>query len=226
MLDGTIKTGMRSDFDIDQSLELIYENGRPSYFREKSPLLSWADDKGGIIISPMYPTGLIIRPVNGPGSLAVDDIDVKRVRSLAEINSPIVLKGFVKKPNRERLIELSYRFGTPLPWKFGLLLEVKDQGQESQGLNNVLSSEPMPMHYDGLFKMTKQADEDGREKIVSSPPRYVAPFDRDNPSNLAYSLTPASNFSTAPHLHPEIPASQSSLHQRFSSDTFRHGLKN
>ncbi|KAL4723069.1 hypothetical protein ACLX1H_010310 [Fusarium chlamydosporum] len=172
MLDGTIKTGMRSDFDIDQSLELIYENGRPSYFREKSPLLSWADDKGGIIISPMYPTGLIIRPVNGPGSLAVDDIDVKRVRSLAEINSPIVLKGFVKKPNRERLIELSYRFGTPLPWKFGLLLEVKDQGQESQGLNNVLSSEPMPMHYDGLFKMTKQADEDGREKIVSSPPRY------------------------------------------------------
>ncbi|KAF4440333.1 hypothetical protein F53441_12281 [Fusarium austroafricanum] len=171
-LDGTIRTGMRSEFDNDESLELVYDNGCPSYYREKSPLLSWAEEKGGIIVDPMYPAGLTIRPVNGSGSLTLEDIDTIKVRALAEINSPVVLKGFVKKPNKDRFIDFSHRFGTPLPWKFGLLLEVKDRGQDARGLNNVLSAEPMPMHYDGLFKVAKQIDENGQEKIISTPPLF------------------------------------------------------
>ncbi|GKU06000.1 unnamed protein product [Fusarium langsethiae] len=171
-LDGTIRTGVRSEFDSDDTLELVYDNGRPSYYREKSAFLSWAEDKGGIVVDPMYPAGLVIRPANGHGSLTLDDIDTKKVRALSEINSPVVLKGFVKKPNRDRFIDLSHRFGTPLPWKFGLLLEVKDRGQDGRGLNNVLSAEPMPFHYDGLFKVVKQTDEDGTEKSVSTPPQF------------------------------------------------------
>ncbi|KAF5012480.1 hypothetical protein FDECE_1470 [Fusarium decemcellulare] len=171
-LDGTIATGMRSQFDNDETLELVYDNGRPSYYREKSPLLSWAEDKGGIVVDPIYPAGLTIRPAKGPGALTIDDIDAKKVRSLSEINSPIVLRGFDKKPNRERFINLSHQFGTPLPWKFGLLLEVKDRGLETRGLNNVLSAEPMPMHYDGLFKTVKQVDESGKEILVSTPPQF------------------------------------------------------
>ncbi|KAM0228877.1 hypothetical protein ACHAPO_010401 [Fusarium lateritium] len=171
-LDGTIRTGMRSEFDSDDTLELVYDNGRPSHYREKSPLLSWADDKGGIVVDPIYPAGLTIRPANGPGSLTLDDIDTKKVRALSELNSPVVLKGFVKKPNRDRFIDLSHRFGTPLPWKFGLLLEVKDRGADARGLNNVLSAEPMPFHYDGLFKVVKETDEDGTEKTVSTPPQF------------------------------------------------------
>ncbi|RGP81180.1 hypothetical protein FLONG3_717 [Fusarium longipes] len=171
-LDGTIRTGMRSEFDDDQSLELVYDDGRPSYYREKSTLMSWANDKGGIIADPMYPSGVIIRPVNGHGSLTTDDIDTEKVRVLSELNSPVVLKGFVKKPNRDEFIQLSHRFGQPMPWKFGLLLEVKDRGQDGRGLNNVLSAEPMPMHYDGLFKVVKQTDDSGQDKMVSTPPRF------------------------------------------------------
>ncbi|KAG8355798.1 hypothetical protein FVEN_g6517 [Fusarium venenatum] len=171
-LDGTIRTGMRSEFDSDDTFELVYNNGRPSYYRERSSLVSWAGDKGGIIVDPMYPAGLTIRPANGPSSLTIDDIDTKKVRALSEINSPVVLKGFVKKPNRDRFINLSHRFGTPLPWKFGLLLEVKDRGADARGLNNVLSAEPMPFHYDGLFKVVQQTDEDGTEKTVSTPPQF------------------------------------------------------
>ncbi|PTD05777.1 hypothetical protein FCULG_00001893 [Fusarium culmorum] len=171
-LDGTIRTGMRSEFESDDALELVYDNGRPSYYREKSPLLSWAEDKGGIVFHPMYPAGLIIRPTNGDGSLTLDDIDTEKVRALSELNSPVVLKGFVKKPNRDRFIDLSHRFGTPLPWKFGLLLEVKDRGDDGRGLNNVLSAEPMPFHYDGLFKVVKQTDEHGTEKTVPTPPQF------------------------------------------------------
>lgn len=162
---------MRSEFDSDENLELVYDNGRPSYYREKSPLFSWAEEKGGIIVEPMYPTGLTIRPAIGPGSLTLDDINTNKVRGLSEINSPVILKGFVKKPNRDNFVNLSHRFGTPLPWKFGLLLEVKDKGHETGGLNNVLSAEPMPMHYDGLFKVVKQIGADGQEKMVSTPPR-------------------------------------------------------
>ncbi|KAL3595872.1 hypothetical protein FPOAC2_10242 [Fusarium poae] len=171
-LDGTIRTGMRSEFDSDSTLELVYDDGRPSYYREKSPLTSWAEDNGGIVVEHMYPAGLIIRPANGPGSLTIDDIDTKKVRSLSELNSPVVLKGFVKKPNRDRFLDLSHRFGTPLPWKFGLLLEVKDRGADARGLNNVLSAEPMPFHYDGLFKVVKQTNDDGTETTVSTPPQF------------------------------------------------------
>ncbi|KAM5356540.1 hypothetical protein ACJ41O_003186 [Fusarium nematophilum] len=171
-LDGTIRTGMRSEFENDENLELVYQDGRPSYFREKSPLLTWAEEKGGIVVDPIYPAGLTIRPAKGPGALTIDDIDAGKVRALSEINSPIILRGFDKKPDRERFINLSYQFGTPLPWKFGLLLEVKDRGLETRGLNNVLSAEPMPMHYDGLFKTVKQVDESGQEVLVSTPPQF------------------------------------------------------
>ncbi|KAM0425779.1 hypothetical protein ACHAPT_009029 [Fusarium lateritium] len=171
-LDGTIETGIRSQFENNENLELVYENGRPSYYREKSPLLSWAEDKGGIIVDHIYPAGFTIRPANGPRTLTIDDIDTHKVRALSEINSPVILRGFVKKPDRERFINLSHQFGTPLPWKFGLLLEVKDRGLETRGLNNVLSAEPMPMHYDGLFKTVKQVDESGKEVLVSTPPQF------------------------------------------------------
>ncbi|KPM39944.1 hypothetical protein AK830_g6625 [Neonectria ditissima] len=173
MLDGTTTTGPRAEFEKDEKLELVYENGRPSYYREKSSLLSWAEEKGGITCDPIYPAGLTIRPAKGRGALTMDDIDVKKVRSLSEINSPIILRGFVKRPEKEAFIKKAYEFGEPLPWKFGLLLEVKDRGADTRGLNNVLSAEWMPFHYDGLFKTVKQIDEaTNQEVLVSTPPQF------------------------------------------------------
>lgn len=161
---------MRSTFEGGETMELVSENGRPSYYREKSALLQWAEDKGGITAEPIYPAGFVIRPAQ-PGSLRMEDIDTKKVRALSEINSPVILRGFVKKPQREPFIDLSHKFGEPLPWKFGLLLEVKDRGVDGRGLNNVLSAEPMPWHYDGLFKTIKQTNEAGEEVLVSTPPQ-------------------------------------------------------
>lgn len=171
-LDGTTTTGPRAEFEKDDKLELVYENGRPSYFREKSDLYSWAEEKGGIICEPIYPAGLMIRPAKGRGALTMDDIDSKKVRALSEINSPIILRDFVKKPEKEAFIKKAYEFGEPLPWKFGLLLEVKDRGADTRGLNNVLSAEWMPFHYDGLFKTVKKIDEVTKEEVlVSTPPQ-------------------------------------------------------
>ncbi|RFU81260.1 pyoverdine biosynthesis [Trichoderma arundinaceum] len=171
-LDGTTSTGMRSDFENDNSYELVYENGRPSYFREKSPLFSWGAEKGGVVCEPLYPSGWLVKPSRGPWSMSMDDVDAQKVRALSEINSPVILRGFVKKPNKEQFAKKSEEFGKPTAWKFGLILEVKDQGTNSRGLNNVLSAEWMPFHYDGLFKTTKRVNENGEEALISTPPRF------------------------------------------------------
>ncbi|KAL7809571.1 Pyoverdine/dityrosine biosynthesis domain-containing protein [Trichoderma gracile] len=171
-LDGTTSTGLRSDFENDGSYELIYENGRPSYFREKSDLFSWSTEKGGVVCEPLYPSGWIFKPARGAFSLSMQDVDARKVRSLSELNSPVVLRGFVKKPNKDQFANKAEEFGKLTPWKFGLILEVKDRGTNTRGLNNVLSMEPMPFHYDGLFKTVRKVDENGKESLVSTPPRF------------------------------------------------------
>ncbi|KAH7305838.1 putative pyoverdine/dityrosine biosynthesis protein [Stachybotrys elegans] len=171
-LDGTITTGKRRTFDQDDSMELVYEDGRPSYYREKSDLFDWSQEKGGILVEPVYPCGLIVRPAAGVGSMTIEDVDAAKVRALSEHNSPVILRGFGNVRNRELFVKKAEEFGTPLPWKFGLVLEVKDQGLDSRGLNNVLSAEWMPFHFDGLFKTVKQLDEGGQERTVPVPPRF------------------------------------------------------
>ncbi|KYK61109.1 pyoverdine/dityrosine biosynthesis protein [Drechmeria coniospora] len=171
-LDGNVISGMRADFDNDESMELVHENGRPSFFREKSPLWSWGEDKGGISCEPIYPNGWILKPAKGANTMKIDDIDATKVRALSEIASPIILRGFFNKPNEAAFTKKSSEFGEPLPWKFGLLLKVKDHGGDTQGLNNVLSREWMPFHFDGLFKTEKKTNERGDDVLVSTPPRF------------------------------------------------------
>ncbi|KAK2593443.1 hypothetical protein QQS21_008860 [Conoideocrella luteorostrata] len=171
-LDGTVVSSMRSEFDNDDSYELVSENGNPSYFREKSDLFGWGAEKGGVDFEPIYPSGWMLRPARGAGSMSIKDIDAKKVRSLAEINSPIVMRGFFKSPKQDVFVEKSKQFGEPLPWKFGLVLEVKDQGSDTRGLNNVLSAEWMPFHYDGLFKTVTKVNDNGEETRVSVPPQF------------------------------------------------------
>lgn len=152
--------------------ELVSENGQPSYFREKSDLLNWGQEKGGITAEPVYPCGLILRPASAaPGATTMEDIDAQKVRSLVQIVSPVVLRGFSKTPDREMFVQTSHRLGTPTPWKFGLVLEVKDRGVDARGLNNVLSAEWMPFHFDGLFKTKKHTDDLGQESLLPDPPK-------------------------------------------------------
>ncbi|RYP80153.1 hypothetical protein DL770_006348 [Monosporascus sp. CRB-9-2] len=200
-LDGTTTTGPRSEFDGNDAFELIYENGRPSYYREKTDLLTWATDKGGIISEPVYPAGLLIRPAAGPGALSIEDVDPAKVRALAETNSPIILRGFANCGDRKRFVHKAGEFGSPLPWKFGLVLEVKDRGVDTRGLNNVLSAEWMPFHYDGLFKTEKRVDADGTEQLVSLPPRFqFFTAVTTSPKNTGFTI-----FSTSTQVFKHLP---------------------
>ena len=164
---------MRSDFESDPTFELVCnEAGQSSHYREKSELWNWAEEKGGVITTPIYPGGYIIQPAKGEHALSIQDVDTKKIRALAELNSPVIMRGFVQHPDKEAFIEKAHEFGKPTGWKFGLLLEVKDRGADSRGLNNVLSAEWMPFHYDGIFKMEKRIGRSGQEEMVSVPPRF------------------------------------------------------
>lgn len=167
MLDGTIQTGPRSQFADSPLFELVHIDGRPSHFREKSHLFSW-DIAKEIICEPLYPCGLLIRPAT-EGSLSIEDVDAKKVRALAEVNSPVVLRGFANTNDRELFVNKSYEMGEPTPWKWGLVLEVKEQGGENKSVN-ALTAERMPMHYDGVFKVERREVE-GVERVVPVPPR-------------------------------------------------------
>lgn len=168
-LDGTTTTGMAQTFQDDPNWELAYENDRPSHFREKSDLWRW--DSGEITCTPLYPAGVMIQPKAGPNKLSMRDIDARKVRALAEHVSPVILRNFGGTQHRERYIEKAHEFGTPMPWKFGVLLEVKDRGADTRGLNNVLSAEWMPFHFDGLFKTEDVIREDGTTYKHPIPPK-------------------------------------------------------
>lgn len=204
MVDGTVLAGQRQSFEEDANMELVYEDGRPSYFRERSELYQWSCP-ASVEFEPVYPCGIIVRPSEGAKSMSIQDIDGQKVRQLAEVNSPVILRGFAQTKNRDAYVAKSYEMGVPTPWKFGLVLEVKDRGAEGQGLNNVLSQEWMPFHFDGLFKTQKHTRDDGSEYLVPNPPRFqyfaaVTP----SPKNTGYTL-----FSSSKLAFDHLPADKS-----------------
>jgi alpha-ketoglutarate-dependent taurine dioxygenase len=194
MVDGTILVGPRKTFEEDMSMELVYEGDRPSYFQERSQLYQW-NCSVPVTFEPLYPCGIMIRPSENGKRLTIKDIDAQKVRDLAERNSPVVLRGFSQTKDRDLFVKKSNELGVPTSWKFGLVLEVKDRGAEGQGLNNVLSQEWMPFHFDGMFKTQKHVGKDGSEYLLPNPPRFqffaaVTP----SPKNTGYTLFSSSRL--------------------------------
>ena len=151
--------------------ELIYENGRPSHFRERSPLFHWP----GMDVSfrYMYPCGLIVRPSSPGSNYSLHNVHMQLVRGLAEACSPVVLRGFADTTDEHTYEAKAYDLGAVAPWTFGVKQKVKDAGRQDRMANNVVSSEAMPMHYDGMFKFVKKTDAaTGLEVSVSNPPRF------------------------------------------------------
>ncbi|KAI9036231.1 isocyanide synthase family protein [Aspergillus affinis] len=184
-IDGHMKFEHRDTLGSDEKTELVSRNGQPWYFREKSDLYSLSSD---VSVEFNYPCGITIQAVNGTRP-SFKDVDMQKLRLLSQENSPVVLRGFRDTLDRDIFVEKAEEMGTPVGWKFGLILEVKDHGSDGKGLNNVLSAEWMPYHYDGLFKIKKEIDSDGNEKVVSLPPKFqMFTAITSSPENTGYTL--------------------------------------
>ncbi|KAF4341595.1 Pyoverdine biosynthesis [Fusarium beomiforme] len=166
-LDGSFETGHAEDFA--ETHDLIYRDGRPYYYREKSELFDWGDMK--VEFEPMYPCGLIIRPAGG--SLSARHIPMGKVKQLSINLSPIVLRGFSDTLDESIYLEKAHEAGKVLPWTFGIIQKVKDAGVNTKKGNNVTSNEAMPMHFDGMFKFEERQDPvTGETKKVQIPPGF------------------------------------------------------
>ncbi|CAG8983749.1 hypothetical protein HYALB_00009845 [Hymenoscyphus albidus] len=170
-LDGSWKFAHKHSFSNDDSYELIYKNDQPSYYRKISDLYSW--DNVAIEVTPVHPCGLMLSPTNKNQEFSMEVIDMQKIRKLSEYNSPIILRGFKNTTDLSLFTQKAREMGDVMPWKFGEVLVVKDAGENGGGLNNVLSAEPMPFHFDGLFKTTIVKDEKtGEDKVVPQPPKF------------------------------------------------------
>lgn len=204
-LDGTLRSGHRADFDADPAYDLVYEHDRPSYYRHRdlSALVTWP--AAPVVASPLYPCGMLLTANPAAADrkqLFLEDMDAAKMRALAEHNSPVVVRGFKKTTDRARYEAKSYELGTPTPWLFGLVLEVKDGGGNTKGLNNVLSAEWMPFHFDGMFKTVKTGrvldvgDGSGEtyEEVRPNPPRFqMFTATTPSPQNTGFTLFAASS---------------------------------
>lgn len=73
---------------------LIYHNKQPYYYREKSDLWDWDDDR--VVFEPQYPQGLLVRPRAGAEehlSLTAEQLD--KLGQLAQLQSPVTVVDFV-----------------------------------------------------------------------------------------------------------------------------------
>lgn len=168
-LDGSCMIRHRRELELNGNYEPVSKDGKPSHFREKSDLYDW--ENKAIIFDPMYPCGLRIS-VPESANVSFKSVDMNKLRKLAQLNSPVVLHGFHNTGDQQLFEDKAAEMGSIQSWIFGKILEVRDAGSETGGLNNVLSTEAMPMHFDGLFN-TKVIvnNEDGQEKHISCYPK-------------------------------------------------------
>lgn len=97
-LDGSFRTAHREVMEASLIYELVERNQKPWFFRERSDLYSWGIE---VEFEPSYPFGLVVTPTPGTIAPSFTDIDVSKLRQLAEYNSPIVLRGFSDASNQD-----------------------------------------------------------------------------------------------------------------------------
>lgn len=159
--DGTFRTVHAAS--VRETHDLVYQDGRPHHFRERSPLYDLGETQ--IEFEHLYPCGLVIRPTPTEGEEpepSYRSLDAKKLRQLAEIQSPVVLRGFAETTDRELFINSAQDIGEVSSGPSGVLQEIKE--------HYFMSSDARPMHYDGMFNIITQKDEQGKEiKIQKSP---------------------------------------------------------
>jgi alpha-ketoglutarate-dependent taurine dioxygenase len=168
--DGSYRTVYPSQ--VSDTHELIYKNGQPYFFRVKSELFDWSSSGLQINFEHLYPCGIIVRPVGGSPSMRL--IPMQKVRHLSNRFSPTVLRGFSDTLDEDVWVEKGHELGQILTWAVtGTIFKVVNTRNDSKMANNVASNEPLPMHFDGIFKFEDRAGPvTGEVKKVLSPPGY------------------------------------------------------
>lgn len=170
-LDGTYRTGHAAEFR--DNYDIVYRNGRPHHFRARSELFRWDID---VDFEFLYPCGLVIHPPLSSTQKkrpCACKVPMQKLRALSNTFSPVVCRDFRPIIDEEAFIEQAEEMGEVLPWFFGIIEKVRDNRRDNIAGNPAKSNEPLPMHFDGIFKMVEQRNyETGSVKKVQRPPTY------------------------------------------------------
>ncbi|KAI9927569.1 hypothetical protein ASPWEDRAFT_62294 [Aspergillus wentii DTO 134E9] len=152
--------------------DLVYKNGRPYCYRERSEVFDWSGDGLQVEFEHLYPCGLIIRPVGGEKP-SILTIPMRKVRQLSSNMSPVICRGFTDTDNEKLFIDKAADLGEVAAWSQDIIVKVKDSKRQDKKNNNVKSNEAMPMHYDGMFRFDERTDPiTGEKSRVQNTPRY------------------------------------------------------
>ncbi|KAK2798374.1 hypothetical protein FQN51_007774 [Onygenales sp. PD_10] len=163
--------------------ELIFEHGRPSYFREKSPLYDWGDVD--VDFQYTYPSGIVISPRNKNTGQHIARVDMAKVKALAELCSPVVLKGFFDGPNQETTLEANIGncacgngIGHGVEFRHGITPEMnrftKRQLEAEQCVGDAKSSGTSSSNNEGLHVGKEPLQESTDSSLGGRSPRLTA----------------------------------------------------
>ncbi|KAF8886930.1 Pyoverdine/dityrosine biosynthesis protein-domain-containing protein [Infundibulicybe gibba] len=163
--DGSLSIGHFSSFD-PSTYEIVHRNGRPYYLREHSSARDLGPEiNPHVTFTRNFPFGLILTA--DPGSnLSFNDLPMRKIRILTNRYSFVLLRGF-GAANREEFTQKTDEFGEIVRWPaYGAILEIKEN--PNFDVNSSLTSESMPMHYDGCFKTKRDAN----GELTHDPPNF------------------------------------------------------
>ncbi|TQV94406.1 pyoverdine/dityrosine biosynthesis protein [Cordyceps javanica] len=152
--------------------ELVVEDGRPAYFRERSTLFDWPELN--VEFRYLYPTGIMVSAKDEGRSYSLREVPMQKLRALATRCSPVILRGFGDTTDKKTFIASANDLGTPAPWKFGVVASVRNaRGTNTDAANAIVTSnEAMPMHQDGFFFLKPAVTADGTVVMRSAQPRF------------------------------------------------------
>jgi pyoverdine/dityrosine biosynthesis protein Dit1/alpha-ketoglutarate-dependent taurine dioxygenase len=164
LADASVRIVDVSKLDLS-NFDIVEKEGRPWLLRERSDLFNWNGME--LDFEPLFPCGMKVSPKEGSGPYKFEDVDMKFVRRLALSTAPLLLRGFTMEVEKEVFRSKARELGTIQQWAFGDILEVTENPDFN--MNNVLTREAMPFHYDGVF-LTKTDEKTG--EVISIPPLF------------------------------------------------------
>lgn len=153
---------------VDKAMhEIVVKNGRPWYYQFihqakrviDGETVCWPE---GVSVEQLHPFGIMVKASK---TIPFNSLPLNYLARLASRMSLIIFRGFLSV-SMEEFRNYAAQVGKILPWVFGDVLVVRDD--PSMDLNNVLTKEAMPMHFDGNFKL--KTDESGNQ--VPDPPDF------------------------------------------------------
>lgn len=146
------KLEMMKVSQVNENAKIKTRNGHPWMLVEEDPDLVFPS---GVEWDLLLPFGLLLKCTN----VGLDQIPQDQLRRLTLKFGVVVLRGVNAIEHQDGFEKASSTFGRVQGWFFGNVLTLKFNPLVD--INNVLSKEAMPMHYDGLFKL----DENGNSMV-------------------------------------------------------------